>query len=208
MRRKELQERLIDLIWPALVSPPKKDDGDAFKWPDDRAADDGTLEAAYNLLKDELKSEDDRAKVIESKLLSISSLVPVAMTVTVAMVTFLTSGRAGEFTRTSILIVGAVGAYVALQFLRASLAAINGLGRRSYVHIETEELAPKSKEKKAAYLQRICGQMTQVLAFNREVINTKVDQLALGHEAIRNAVRGLLVLLLVILLIVALDARP
>ncbi len=208
MRRKELQDRLIDLVWPTLVPPPKKDEVAAFDWPDDKSADDGTLEAAYNLLKDELKSEDDRAKIIESKLLSISSLVPVAMTVTVAMVTFLTSGRVGEFTRTSILIVGTVGAYVALQFLRASLAAINGLGRRSYVHIETEEIAPKPEEKKAAYLQRICGLMAQVLAFNREVINKKVDQLALGHEAIKNAVRGLLVLLLVVLLIVVLDAQP
>jgi hypothetical protein len=208
MRRKDIQDRLFDLVWPTLVAPPKKDDVAAFEWLDDKSADDGTIEAAYNLLKDELKSEDDRAKIIESKLLSISSLVPVAMTVTVAMVTFLTSGHVSQFTRTSILIVGTVGAYVALQFLRASLAAINGLGRRSYAHIETEEIAPKPKEKKAAYLQRICAQMTQIMAFNREVINKKVDQLALGHEAIKNAVTGLLLLLLVIVVIVAVGAQP
>jgi hypothetical protein len=208
MRRKDLQDRVLDLVWPTLVAPPKKDEVAAFEWPHDESADHGTTEAAYGLLKDELKSEDDRAKIIESKLLSISSLVPVVMTVTVAMVTFLTSGRVSQFTRTSILIVGAVGAYVALQFLRASLAAISGLGRKSYHHLETEEIAPKPKEKKAEYLQRICALMTQILAVNREVVNKKVDQLALGHEAIKNAVRGLLVLLLVILVVVAVGAQP
>jgi hypothetical protein len=208
MRRKDLQDRLVDLLWPTLVTPPKKDEAAPFEWPHDKSAEDGALEAAYGLLKDELKSEDDRAKIVESKLLSISSLVPVAMTVTVAMVTFITGGRVSQFTRTSILIVGFVGAYVALQFLRASLAAINGLGRRSYAHIRTEELAPKPKEKKSAYLQRVCALMTQVLAVNREVINKKVDQLALGHEAIKNAVRGLLVLLLVVLVIVAAGPQP
>jgi len=99
-------------------------------------------------------------------------------------------------------------AYIALQFLRASLAAINGLGRKSYSHIEAKEIAPRPKEKKEAYLQRACTQMAQVLAFNREVINKKVDQLELGHEAIKNAVWGPLLLLLVILVIVAVGAQP
>lgn len=208
MRRTDVQERLLDWVWPTLVTPPKKDDVAAFEWPIDKSADAGTLEAAYSLLKDELKSEDDRAKIIESKLLSISSLIPIAMTVTVALVTFLTSGRVSEFTLLSILIVGTVGAYVALQFLRASLAAITGLGRKSYAHIKVEEIAPQPGEKKEAYLQRICALMTQTIAFNREVINEKVGQLALGHEAIKNAVRGLLLLLLVILVIVAVGAQP
>lgn len=208
MQRKDVQHRLRDWVWPTLVAPPKKDDVDAFEWPNDKTADVGTLEAAYNLLKDELKSEDDRAKIIESKLLSISSLIPIAMTVTVAMVTFLTGGRVSQFTLPSILIVGFVGAYIALQFLRASLAAIKGLGRRSYSHIEAKEIAPKPKEKKEAYLQRTCAQMVQILAFNREVINKKVDHLALGHEAIKNAVWGLLFLLLIVLVVVAVGAQP
>lgn len=208
MRRKDVQARLLDLVWPTLVALPKKDEAAAFEWPTDASVDNGALEAAHNLLRDELKSEDDRAKIIESKLLSISSLVPVAMTVTVAIVTFLTGGRVSQFTRTSILIVGFVGAYVTLQFLRASLAAITGLGRRSYNHIETNEIALRPKETKTAYLQRTCAQMAQILASNREVINTKVDQLALGHEAVKNAVWGLLLLLVVILVVIAAGTQP
>jgi ABC-type multidrug transport system fused ATPase/permease subunit len=191
-----------------LDAPPKKDDVPAFEWPSTSPVPVETLEAAYNLLKDELKSEDDRAKIIESKLLSISSLIPIAMTVTVAMVTFLTSGRVSQFTFRSILIIGVVGAYIALQFLRASLAAITGLGRRSYGHIEVKEIAPKPKEKKEEYLQRTCAQMAEILVFNREAVNKKVDQLALGHDAIKNAVWGLLILLFVILVIVFVGAQP
>lgn len=208
MRRTDVRERLLDWVWPTLFTPPKKDAAAAFEWPFDKSADADTLEAAYSLLKDELKSEDDRAKIVESKLLSISSLIPIAMTVTVALVTFLTSGRVSEFTLFSILSVGAVGAYVALQFLRASLAAIRGLGRKSYEHMKVEEIAPEPGEKKEAYLQRICALMTRTITFNREVNNEKVGQLALGHEAMRNAVRGLLLLLLVILVIAVVGAQP
>jgi len=208
MQRKDILNRLRDWLWPTLVAPPKKDDVAAFEWPDDKAGDLGSIEAAYNLLKDELKSEDDRAKIIESKLLSISSLIPIAMTVTVAIVTFLTGGRVSQFNLPSILIVGLVGAYIALQFLRAAFAAINGLGRRSYSHLEVKEIAPKPNENKVAYLQRICAQMVRILAFNREVINNKVNQLALGHEAIKNAVWGLLFLLLIVLVIAAVGRQP
>lgn len=208
MRRKEFLCWLRDRVWPSLDAPPKKADVPAFEWPIARPVAVDTLEAAYNLLKDELKSEDDRAKIIESKLLSIASLIPIAMTVTVAMITFLTGGRVSQFTFRSILIVGAVGAYIALQFLRASLAAITGLGRRSYGHIEVKEIVPKPKEKKEEFLQRTCAQMAEILVFNREVVNKKVDQLALGHEAIKNAVWGLLILLFVMLMVVAVGEQP
>ncbi|HEX8459359.1 MAG TPA: hypothetical protein VF656_18850 [Pyrinomonadaceae bacterium] len=208
MGRKDVQNRLLDLVWPTLVGQPRTEEIVAFEWPDNKPANDETLEAAYNLLKDEMKSEDDRAKIIESKLLSLSSLIPVTMTVTVAIVTFLTGGRVSKFTLPSILTVGAIGAYISLQFLRAALAAVSGLGRKSYKHIQVEEIAPKGDEKKGAYLQRMCSQMVQILAFNREVINKKVDQLALGHEAVKNSVWGLLFLLLVILVIVVMGAQP
>ena len=50
--------------------------------------------------------------------------------------------------------------------------------------------------------------MRLFLAFNREVVNKKVDQLALGHRAVKNALWGLLILLLVILLIAVAGMQP
>ena len=199
---------LRDRAWPTVVFPPKESDAIAFEWPGSSPVEVDTIEAAYNILKDELNAEDDRVKLIESKLISISSIVPVAMTITVAMVTFLTSGRVSQFSRASIVIVGLVGGYITLQFLRASLAAVNGLSRRSYEYLQLEDIAPKPNESKEKYLQRICVQMVDILNSNREVINGKVSQLALGHESIRNALCGLLILLLIILIIVVIGYQP
>jgi hypothetical protein len=208
MRWKVFSFWLRDRVWPMVEAPPEKPEATAFEWPLGRPVKADTIEAAYNLLKEDLKADDDRAKVVESKLLSISSIVPVAMTITVAMVTFLTSGRVSQFNRTSIFIVGFVGGYVALQFLRASLAAVKGLWRRSYSHIKLEEIAPQPNESKEKYLHRMCAHMADVLNSNREVVNEKVSQLALGHESIKNAIWGLLILLLVILTIVVTGSQP
>jgi hypothetical protein len=208
MSLKEVSNWLRDRAWPTLVVKPKQSDAIAFEWPGGSAAKLDALEAAYNILKDELDAENDRMKVVESKLISISSIIPVAMTITVAIVTFLTSGRISQFTRTSIIIVGIVGGYVALQFLRASLAAVSGLGRRSYERLKLEDIVPEPNESKEKYLQRICVQMVKILITNREVINGKVSQLALGHESLKNALWSLLVLLLIILTIVATGQQP
>ena len=160
-----------------------------------------TLEVAYDALKDELKAQEERAKTVETRLLSISSLAPVSMTIIVAVITFLTGDRAREFTEGSILVVGLIGSYVAFQFLLALLAAVNGLGRRSFTHVAIKDVVPQRDETKDAYLRRACAELMEVILHNRAVVDEKVSQLALGHEAVKNAVWGLLLILLTILII-------
>jgi hypothetical protein len=208
MGLRQLLYWLRDRAWPTLVAHPKVSGTPAIEWPSVIGAEIGALEASYNSLKDELNAEDDRFKIVESKLLSVSAFVPVAMTITVAIVTFITSGRVSQFTRTSILTVGIVGGYVALQFLRSALAAVNGLGRRSFGRIEVKDIVPRPNENKEQYLQRACAQMTNILSGNRDRINEKVSQLALAHESIKNALWGLLAVLLVTLVIVAKGSQP
>jgi hypothetical protein len=208
MRSRRLFYWLRDRVWATVVARPKAGGPPAFEWPNNTRVETEAVEASYNALKEELKAEDDRFKIVETKLLSVSTFVPVAMTITVAIVTFLTSGRVSQFTRTSILIVGTAGGYAALQFLRAALAAVNGLGRRSFAHMEIKDIAPRPNEKKEQYLQRACAQMVSILCINREGINKKVSQLALAHESIKNALWGLLVVLLATLVIVARGSQP
>lgn len=199
---------LRDRVWTTLEYPTSKKSVAVTEWSDSLAGDVAVIEAAYNLLKDELKTEDDRMRIVETKLLSIASFAPIAMTITVAIVTFLTGGKVREFTRPSILIVGFGGGYVALQFLRAVLAAINGLERRSYSRILLTSIVPGPREEKEAYLKRACKEMIRVITENKEVINEKVSQLALGHTAIKNAVWGLLLVLITILIITITTVQP
>ena len=58
--------------------------------------------------------------------------MPVAVTLLLAVVTFLTSGRSGDFQPISIKILAFISSYAALQFLRAMIASVAGLSRRKY----------------------------------------------------------------------------
>ncbi|MDQ3802342.1 MAG: hypothetical protein M3416_00580 [Acidobacteriota bacterium] len=203
MNRHEGLHWLRDRILPTLVAAPPKEAAPGPAWPETLPCALETLEAAYDALKDELKSQEERAKTVETRLLSISSLAPVSMTIIVAVITFLTGDRAGEFTWASVLAVGLMASYVAFQFLVALLAAVSGLGRRSFHHLDFKDIVPRPGEGKDAYLQRACAALTEVILHNRRVVDEKVSQLALGHEAVKNAVCGLLLVLLTVMVITA-----
>lgn len=200
MNRKERLHWLRDRVVPTLVLAPPKEAPVEPAWPAERSYQPETLEAAYEALKEELRAQDDRAKTVETRLLSVSSLAPVSMTIMVAVVTFLTSEKAREFTWGSVLVMGLVGSYVALQFLVALLAAVNGLGRRSFSHLSIKDIVPQPNEAKDAYLRRTCAELAEMILQNSVAVDDKVGQLARAHEAIKNAVWGLLLILITILL--------
>jgi hypothetical protein len=166
------------------------------------------LETAYAFLKDEFKTDLELVRIVDSKLQSISSLSPIAITVIVAMVAFLTGGRVGEFTKTSTLVLEVLGFYVALQFVRALLAATKGLGRAGYYFATPKDIPPKVGETKETYIRRVCEDLSDSLVRNREATNRKVEQLALGHEALTNAIFGLLGVIFVLLLVTIFGRQP
>lgn len=197
-----------DRFWPYLeplaeAQPPSSDE-----WSVTHALDNDALEAAYALLKDEFKINLDLVKMVDSKLQSISSLSPIAITIVAAVIAFLIGGKVQQFTRVSILVVAIGGFYIALQFVRAMLAATKGLERKGYYFTRLSDIPPRLEEKKEAYIRRFCKDIADNLRRNREATNGKVDQLALGHEAIKNAVGGLLVVILVLLIISIIGEQP
>jgi hypothetical protein len=208
MSKKEVAEWLRDRIWPTLVRDSQSQQITEREWPSSLAVADETLELAYQALQDELKSEDERIKTVETKLLNISSLSPIAMTILVAMVTFLTSGRVQSFTRLSILVVAIFGGYITLQFLLAVRSAIKGLARRPFYRPRLEDRFPRGNESRTDYLRRACEETTNAITKNRIGIDDKVSQLALRHESILNAVWGLLIMVLILLAIVLTQPSP
>jgi hypothetical protein len=133
MTRFDIAYWLRDRLRPTLEAVPEGNPEP--EWPEGTAPNIDALNLAYESLQNEMKSEEERNRIVESKLLSISSFVPIAMTIVVAIVTFLTSGKAQLFTRPSIYIVAILGGYVALQLLFAVLDAIKGLARRTYSRV-------------------------------------------------------------------------
>lgn len=183
---------LRDWIWPMLEPSVRAADTEpGAGWPETVPSTVEALEASYSLLKDELKAEDDRSKVVEAKLQGTLSFVPLAMTVVFAAVTFSVGRKAGEASSRVIIAEVAGAFYIALQILRALLAVINGLSSRDYNYLRVEDLIPKQGEARETYLNRTCKEIFEIIRLNREVTNEKLSQLNLGHAAIRNAVWGL-----------------
>jgi hypothetical protein len=164
------------------------------------------LESAREALKEEHEAEVDRIRVVETKLLGITSLAPVAMAVVVAGFTVLANGSIQSFTRASVVLIGLVEGYVCLQLLRAVLGAISGLKRRSFSGMSLEDLYPKPNETKEQYLRRGCEETASIIRQNRAEIDAKVTWLDVAHTSIRNAVAGLLVLVLLLILLAAFQA--
>lgn len=129
-RRRRLLDFVIDLIWPRAPGTPSA--SPEAGWPEATALKAETIESAYELLKQEYQAETDRIRTVETKLLGISGLAPVAMAVIVAAFTSLANRNLQAFTRVSVLLVGIVGGYISLELLRAILAAIAGLKRRFF----------------------------------------------------------------------------
>jgi hypothetical protein len=197
-RSQRLGEFVVDIIW---ARAPRRSPAPPLEpaWPDSLAFKAETLDAAYESLKQEHQAETDRIRTVETKLLGISGLAPVAMAVIVAAFTVLANRSLQAFTRISVLLVGIVGGYISLQLLRAILAAIAGLKRRSFVGLSLKDIYPLPNEIKDSYIRRSCGELAEVIRRNRAEIDAKVTWLDVAHTAIRNAVVGLLILVMVII---------
>lgn len=189
---------LLDRIWSTIdttqvyVPPPKPE----WLTQSDTS---GVMEAAYSVLKDALKEQEDRLKVVDSKLQSICSSAPIILTIVFGIIAFLTGERATNFGPRGLLIIEIGGCYVGLQFLRALFAAINGLSVRGFSSIFFDSAPPQPSETKDGYLFRICRELSSAIHKNNEVIDGKADQLMVAHDSIKNAVWGLIIVLSIIL---------
>src|SRR5689334_4072255 len=120
---------LCDWIWPTLEG---KVTVSAYVAPSP-ILDPTVAKEVFARLQAAVESEVDRMKSIDAKLMAVCSVAPICVTLLVAMVGFITSNKPETFTPLSVVGVTLVACYVALQFLRALLAAIAGLERRGIV---------------------------------------------------------------------------
>jgi hypothetical protein len=207
MRPRKVLFRLVDLIWPTLEPLGEQRMMAPLRWLPIRRNSPEVIEAAFEILTAELKNQDEHIRRIESKLLGISSLAPLAATVLVALVGFLVSGRLQQVTEGTGLTVVIGACYVVLQMLRALSAAINGLRRRGFQVLSLEDVRPKPDQEKNDYLVLLCEELCATITNNREAINVKVDQLELGHTSLKNAVAGLLITMVTVLSITIVETK-
>jgi hypothetical protein len=127
------------------------------------------------------------------KLVAVGSVTPVAVTIIVAVATFLASGHTADFTPLSVIVVAITACYAALQFLRAMLAAIRGLSPMAYSAPAVSAILANGNDGIAEYLRKAAHNLAGIIEQHRHTTNAKVDQLALAHVSIINAVVMLLI---------------
>ena len=150
------------------------------------------MRTVYERLYAELQTEAERRRAVESKLIAAGSVAPIAVTIMVAVATFVSPCRLQESVSESVVITF-LASYAALQFLRATLAAINGLSRKSYTVPTVSAILPSSTNDLVGYLRNACNDHVRRLEQHRETTNENVSQLALAHESIKNAVTAIVI---------------
>ena len=196
-----LTEFIVDCVWP-VAHGSMAGTAPAPNVPD--TADLQVLKSMSDAVQAELKREDDRRTSVDGRLQAVGSVVPVAVTLLLAVVTFLTSGRSGDFRPISIKVLAFISSYAALQFLRAMIASVTGLGRRKYRALRPADIVTNVASEREYIRGRVIA-LIGWIDLHREQNNEKVTNLALAHRAMLNGAAALVCGVLVLLGIVVLE---
>ena len=191
---------LRDRVWPTLdpPSPNSALDNDHLGPETNPHANDEFVRAVYERLCAEMETEAERRRAVEAKLLAAGSVAPIAVSIIVAAASFLSSGRPSDFGLVGMIVTSFSVFYVALQFLRAMLAAISGLSRASYEVPTISAILSTDTDGLKGYLRDASHDLARRIKQHRKTTNGKVSQLAIAHESIRNAVTALVIMLFVL----------
>jgi hypothetical protein len=152
-----------------------------------------------------LEAEEDRRQGVESRLTTVMGLCSIAGTVVFGGIVAQAAGTA-HFQSSFLQWGVALGAfYLTLQLCSAILAAVRGLGRRSYRAETNDVVLPRIGEEQADHLKRRMQWCLETLVANQTQNNGKVTQMAVAHRAMTNFLVGLLV---IALLAVGYAVRP
>ena len=193
---------ISDFIWPSLeAQEPDKEFKQELQKPTGTWA--ATSPEAHAEVAALIAAEEDRLRTVDTKLQALLSMAPIAATLIVALVTFVTK-EPQAYKIGSVGLVVLSGAHVILQLLRTVLAAIAGLGVQIFQRVALEELTPQADETADAYRTRVLETRIKCFLYNQSVTDGKVSQLKVAYRAIENAL-GMLLLLVVILGIIAIS---
>ena len=199
-RARQVGRWFRDLVWATLDRPSRNllRDAETPKPEINADAHDDVVPEVYGRLSAELETEAERRRAVETKLLAVGSVAPIAVTIMVAAASVLSSGRLPDFVPVSVFVILFVAFYVAMQFLRAMLAAICGLSRMAYYGPNISEIVRAGTKGRSEYLRNASNDLARRIEQHRETTNEKVSQLAVAHKAMRNAVTVLVAALLIL----------
>ena len=157
------------------------------------------------VVNDLIEAEEHRKDSIESRLQGLLQFASISATLVLGIVVFIVDlevGSAGQsekpFIRYTLVAVLGGAVYIIIQFFAAVFFSIVGLERRAYLGLSVRDVIQKEQESKEDYLERITQSKLEQWHVNGEVTNAKIDQLARAHQAVKNALVGLVLMVTIL----------
>lgn len=182
--------RLPDWLIPSVEGPPPTPpDAIPLDWGTN--PDVALVRLAHAELRSLIGNESDRMKAVDTKLVAVGAVAPLAMSIVTAVVTFLTSGRVANYTAPSVVAVVVGAVYVGVNFLAALRSSVRGLQARGYAEVVPSSLVPPADSCETAYLLSLCDDLSARTEQHRNTTNEKLSHLNVAHRALVNAFVGL-----------------
>jgi hypothetical protein len=206
--RRSIPEWMVDLLWPSVAPPTTKEKAhdrakraatravarqltDAYLAAEDTARLKELRDSALALFKE----EQQRRSSVETRLTTTFGLASISTSILLSLVTSF-FGRAPVLTP-SLKVLLASTAYLVIQVACAGLAAVSGLHRRSSSHHTLADEVQRPNESENQHLARLTHKLVELELEYHEITNRKVEAMAAAHEAARNLLRGVLIVMVV-----------
>ena len=176
----------FDRIWPRITSP-KEQEPKPVQWSDDWEPD--TFERVEKATKFLAQQATEREQLVDRKLLSLLAFASVATSVIIAGmigVSTLDIPATKPATKWLAAVAVCLSAYVALQLINAVLNTVRGLSARPYKRLTAGSIVPAEGETKDDFQKRQLDDMLNAINQNQWVVNRKVDNMNVAHEALKN----------------------
>lgn len=182
---KKWYDKVPDWIWPHLTDEPIPAPNEQLSLEVDDVA---LLEEMEQVVDKRINRVDERLRNVETKLvalLTLTSVLSATVTATFAVVSTISTLKA--FPLVPIWLILVLVFYIAINLLRSLWATVNGLIRRGYKQLHWKDMVPGEGENGKRYKIRILNQQLDHIKWNEWVLDEKVSQMAVAHEALRNA---------------------
>ena len=182
---KKWYNKVPDWIWPHLTGEPIPAPSEQLSVEVDDVA---VLEETGHIIDKRINQVDERLRNVETKLvalLTLTSVLSAAVTATFAVVSTINTLKV--FPLVPIWLILVLIFYIAINLLRSLWATVNGLMRRGYKQLHWKDMVPGKEESSKLYKVRILNQQLDHIKWNEWVLDQKVSQMAVAHEALRNA---------------------
>lgn len=176
-----------DWVWPRLTGKSEEEPGDLCYFDAHQAAFLPVIEVS---IRNIVELGEERLRTVERKLIALLTLAAVlgaAVAASLVAVAVLDQVRDSWLTVVAALVVIVLVFYILVQIVCSLRAALRGMVRRGYKGLTPEGITPRAGETTDQYRIRLLNYQAQNVIWNGWVVNGKVSDMAVAHEALKNA---------------------